>query len=134
MNVEIKESESKWKFPCWGKSINNESVVYFVKDRCGMIVVENSANKVGQHSELWIMEYFQPCFNPFEEKEQEKEIKFPCLMQRKDEPNFIVLFRNRTNAIAVKSIQGYLNEWVETDRLLIDKFQPFHGSITIQND
>ena len=68
----FKEKSEKWNFPCYGKS-RKGTVVFFKEDKIGTCVKESERTPVGESSNDWCMDYFNPSPNPFEEEEEKFE-------------------------------------------------------------
>ena len=66
------------------------------------------------------------------EKEQ-KEITYPCLMKHQDR-GLIVLFISDRAGIRLKSDGTYDKTVKYLDTWNVEAFQPFHGTVTLQND
>lgn len=69
-----------------------------------------------------------------QEEEDKKEIKYPCLMQYKDEDDpYIVLFIGYSDGIVVGSGK-YYNNGKYSNRWNIDAFTPYKGKVVLEND
>ena len=69
-----------------------------------------------------------------QKEEINKEIKYPCLMQYKDEEEtFIVFFIGDSEGIVVGKSQTYKNGEYH-DNWIMSDFTPYEGKVILQND
>ncbi len=69
-----------------------------------------------------------------QKEEIKKEIKYPCLMQYKDEEDpFIVLFICDSSGVVIGSGKHYTNG-LYSDYWNINAFYPYKGKVVLEND
>ena len=69
------------------------------------------------------------------EKENEKEIKFPCLMKSSASGNIVLFyFHEKGTVVSVGDRSTVWKVGEHSSGFSMESFKPFNGTITLQND
>lgn len=68
------------------------------------------------------------------EKKQNTEIKYPCLMQSLSSPDLVVFMLRSGHGLVVRHSGDRYRDLEMEDSWIMPNFKPFQGSITLSNE